>query len=302
MKKKIILTLFLCLISLTSCRSLPHYDIDESIDYSTFDEYKLDNINNLYSQKEDVYAVYFYQDNCSGCEKIKNSILGYLNEFKKDEKGLKVYLYNSSRLNEEYPSFKKGSGNLEEDKEEMINAKVSDVTKTYFIATPSLYVVTSSFLVDFYYGTDVAYYLVYDSVYDSRNYDEYQNSYLEIEDFYEVKKSKYYVYLYYETCPHCLRTRKAVLNYLENHDDLYLINMYPSSSEEGIINRGKFKKADVGSTDEFKNYIEKMKKEGTNEVSSTYYAYVPSLYIIDNNKFSDAMVGEEEVRNFLNSF
>lgn len=300
MKKKFLLLLLL--LSLTSCKNLPTFDLDESVDYSTFNEYKLDSIYNLYSQNEDVYGVYLYQSGCSACQNIKNSILGYLNEFQSTNKGLKIYLYNTSRLSGEYPSFNKGSGNLDEDKSVMENLKPNTIEETYFGATPSLYVITQSYLKEYYYGKECAYYLFYDSVYDSRSYDLYQNQSINIDDFYLINKDIYYVYLYYSSCPHCLRTKKSVLNYLDNYSNLYLINMYPSSTEEGKQNRARFKACEASSKEEFAPYIEEMKKNEVNEVSSTYYAFVPSLYIVENNKFSDAKVGEEAINSFLNSF
>lgn len=300
MKKKfLILILFL---SLVGCRSLPSFDLDEGVDYTTFNEYKLDSINNLYSQKEDVYGVYLYQSGCEACQNIKNSILGYLSEYQETNKGFKIYLYNTSRLSGEYPSFNKGSGNLDEDKSVMENLKPNTIEETYFGATPSLYVITQSYLKEYYYGKECAYYLFYDSVYDSRSYDNYLDKEIEIDDFYLINKDIYYVYLYYSSCPHCLRTKKSVLNYLDNYSNLYLINMYPSSTEKGKENRSKFKSCEVSSTEEFSKFIEIMKKEEVNEVSSTYYAFVPSLYIVENNKFSDAKVGEEDINSFLNSF
>lgn len=50
----------------------------------------------IYTQKEDRYYVFFYRENCSGCEEVKPYVLKYVKQAKKNSKARKIYGFNLS--------------------------------------------------------------------------------------------------------------------------------------------------------------------------------------------------------------
>ena len=158
-------TLLILLIStISSCSSkpnLPHFDLDENVDYVTFKEYELDNIKNMYDQEEDTYYVYLYRLDCPTCIGVKNSILGYLDLYSKSEVDTKLYLYNTVNLRNDYPSFNTGPTfkDVEEAKEYMLSNSINKIEDTIIKVVPSLYVINNNYLSDYYYGYDVISYI-----------------------------------------------------------------------------------------------------------------------------------------------
>ena len=163
--KFITLSLSILLLSnISSCFSkvdLPHFDLDESIDYVTFKEYELDNIKNMYNQKENTYYVYLYRIDCPTCNTCKNSLLGYLDLYSKGEVDTKLYLYNTVNLKNDYPSFNSGSNfeDEEEVKNYMLSNNINKIEDTIIKVVPSLYVISNNYLSDYYYGYDVISYI-----------------------------------------------------------------------------------------------------------------------------------------------
>ncbi len=305
MKKiKRFLLIFLTLF-LTCCNSIPHFDIDPSLDYSSFEEYYLDSINNLYKKEEVTYGVYLYRVDCPTCEENKNALLNHLNEYKNGNKHFKVYLYNTVRLRSENATYIDKMMSVEETKEAMINKNISTLEDTIINSVPSLYVVNNGVLYDYIAGgVEVAEFLINTNL-DSRRYEEINNSFFSsIEEFYTFDYKKYYIYLYFEACPHCFKIKPNIISYLESEKakevPLFTFNIYSSNSEEGENIRNKFKvPLNVSSTDEFKKYIEENIENKVNKIEDTYFRYVPSLYEIKDNVYSNCFVGENEIITFL---
>ena len=291
------------LLFLTSCNSLPTFEIDPSLDYSSFKEYYLDNINNFYLQEEETYGIYLYRVGCESCNKNKNVILNHLNEYKNGNKHFKVYIYNTIRLKEEGANYISDSSlTIEECKNIMVNNKVSTLKDTIINLVPSLYIVNNGVIYDYIAGgVEPAKYLISTTL-DSRSYSDFNNAILkEIEEFYTLNYKRYYIYLYFDTCPHCFKVKPTLLNYLSSPKNkevpIFTFNVFPSSSEEGKEIRNKFKVPnDVSSVDDFKNrYVKENIENKVNKVSETYFRYVPSLFEISDNHYSACYIGEDEI-------
>lgn len=303
MKKKLFpLLLFLILLSSCNEYKLPKFDLDPSINYSSFDEYKLDNMNNLFNQEEDVYALYLYNEDCESCKEIKNSMLGYLNEFKNEKRHFKVYLYNSIRLKNEFIQYKNDKDNYNDIHNYYLNNEINNVKDMYFTFVPSLYVVKFGKVEDYYTGKDCIKY-IFETSYDSRSYDCINDYKLNsLDDFYSLNDNKYIVYLYYKTCPYCMKVRGYLYNYLLNSHktNIYIYDMKTKNEDEGILNRSKFKSFE-GNYDDFIKEMNKSIKEGINTLEDTYYKYVPSMYMIENNYLKEYLDGSDNIKTYLSS-
>ncbi len=291
------------LLFLTSCNSIPTFEIDPSLDYSSFNEYYLDNINNFYLQKEETYGIYLYRVDCESCNENKNAILNHLNEYKKGNKHFKVYIYNTIRLKEENAVYTSNpSLSIEESKNIMVNNKVSSLKDTIINLVPSLYIVNNGVIYDYIAGgVEVAKYLISTSL-DSRSYSDINGAILNnLEDFYTLDYKKYYIYLYFVTCPHCFKVKPSLLKYLTSlknkEEPIFVFNIYSSISEEGIEIRNKFKiPYDVNNVDDFKNkYVKENIENKVNKLEDTYFKYVPVLFEISDNHYSACYIGEDEI-------
>lgn len=309
MKKRIIL-LSLFLVSLLSSCGNKYPTYDETFEYSDFNEYKLDNVKNMYDQEEGVYGVYFYQTTCSACDNIKNTLLGYVSDYKKETRNLKIYLYNTANLKVDYPSVKQNDLSGTELRNYLYNNDVHTIEETYINFTPSLYVISDNRIYDYYQGEEVLDFLFNTSLnsrtYDNRSYYDYSENMLSsLDEFYVKEEEIYYVYLFFVGCPYCGNIKSNVLDYIEKEDStkIYMFNMKRSGFDIGKANRNRFiVPKDIDSTEDFYNkYIESMKNDNVNEVSNTYFRYVPSLYIVKNNKFNDAVIGSTTIVDFLNA-
>lgn len=305
--KRIFLVTLLSLSLLASCgNKYPAYE--ETFEYSDFNEYKLDNVKNMYSQDEGVYGVYFYQTTCETCNNIKNTVLGYMNDYKNGEKTLKIYLYNTANLKIDYPSVKQNDYNEKELRSYLYDNNVNKIEDTYINATPSLYVISDKRIYDYYQGENVLEFIfstsLNSSTYDKRSYYDYSSNLLDsLDNFYLKEEEIYYVYLFYIGCPYCANIKKNILDYIEKEDStkVYMFNMKRSSFASGKENRNRFNiPNDVSSSEDFSSkYVEAMKENHINNVEDTYFKYVPSLYIVQNGKFSNAIIGSSTIVEFL---
>ncbi len=306
MKKRRFLTILLSTLLLTSCNKYtpPHFDLDEDITYSTFDEYRLDNLNNLYSKDEDCYAVYLYREDCDECNSLKNSVLGYLNEYKNEKRYFKLYIYNTIRLLDENINYLKKDHNYEENKKYMIEDNITNrVEDTIINVVPSLYVVKFNTLIDYYESSDTVKYL-FETEFDSRDYSIINDYYLNsLDEFYTLSDKNYIIYLYYKECPYCFKIRGSVYNYLlkEHNTKIYVFNMYKSSSEEGQKNRSKFKTFESVNESDFEKEVQNMINNKVSTLNTTIFKYVPSLYFVNDNKLSNYMYGSIIIKDYINS-
>ncbi len=140
---------------------------------------------------------------------------------------------------------------------------------------------------------------------DYSYYSEYNLT--SLDDFYNKESSSYYVYLYFDTCPSCKSIKEQVLYYFDYKKEnstldlpnVYLYNMKPSSTEEGQLNRSKFKK-DSEKSDEF--LISFMDETKPNKTEDTYFMGVPALYKVTNNEYEHLFLGTTNVVNELENY
>lgn len=313
--KKLLVFLTSFLLLLTSCKvndsSIPTYD-NENETYSDYNEFKLDNFKNIFDQEEGSYAVYFYQDDCNSCNKIKSSVLGYLSDYKKEERYLKIYLYNTSRLGNEYNA-KRNEMNEKELRNYLYNNDIDSYENLIINVTPSLYVIADNKFYDYYEGSNIISYIfnikesnytLNSRNYDSRSYYDYKDNILNsLDDFYLLNDKKYYIYLFYIGCPYCAKIKTTILDYIESDNDinLYFYNVKKSGFDIGQENRNKFNR-NVDSTSSnfnFDTYKKEMKENKVNTTSNTYFYAVPSLYIVEDGYFSDCVIGSDSIPSYL---
>lgn len=141
---------------------------------------------------------------------------------------------------------------------------------------------------------------------DTRTYSDYEEfSIATLDEFYTQKEDFYCVELYYETCQYCNQVKPYLFDYIDaflnnaKTTKVYFFNMYKSSSNEGIINRSKFKtKPDSYNRDDI---IAEMLESKPSTISDTYFISVPSVYVISNGSLSNYVIGSTEVINFYGS-
>ena len=230
-------------------------------------------------------------------------------EYKNGNKHFKLYIYNTVRLKEEGASYISDSSiSIEESRSIMLENNVSTLKDTIINVIPSLYIVNNGQIYDYIAGgVEPAKYLI-DTKLDSRSYSDIESATLSnIDDFYLLDYKKYYIYLYFDRCPHCFSIKPNVLNYLTSYKNketpIFVFNIYESSSEKGQEIRNKFKRVnDVESVNDFKNrYVKENIDNKTDKLEDTYFNYVPSLYEISENHYSNCYIGENEIIDLLNS-
>ncbi len=169
------------------------FDVADYLSYSMFDHiYSFDDVE---TQEEGTYYVYFYHPDCGYCKLIEKQVLNYANE---EPDGLKVYLLNGQDL----PNY----------------ANPYSIT-----GTPSIiYVEDNEFVVK---GSGTT------SVLDMLNihmsdYDEFDH----LSSFSEVEtqaEGTYLVYYYSVSCGYCNQIKEEVLDFAESNDanmKVYFIN------------------------------------------------------------------------------
>lgn len=168
--KRLVLLSFLVFPLVTSC-SPYHYEADdnETRDYSDYQDFYLDNLDNFYKQNEKEYLIEVYFSECPHCYETRTAIFDYLDEYKNGTKEIKLYLFNiengtNPKGEENRELFKQKPNNYDSEvlKNEMIRTKPTNLSDTYFIGAPSLYHINEGALINLEIGTqDVAKYLNY---------------------------------------------------------------------------------------------------------------------------------------------
>lgn len=94
------------------------------------DHPNLDNFNQITTQEEEKYLVYYYSDDCSYCDEIKSEVLDFMNE----EKDIKIYVINSAKA----------------DGTRLINPADSN----YYLGTPTFLTIENGSIVDYNSGVE----------------------------------------------------------------------------------------------------------------------------------------------------
>jgi len=300
MKKSLFLLPILLLVA--SCNPTSNRN------YSEFNEFRLDDLNNLYTQKENHYGVYLYNEDCSHCEKNKERLFNYLDNYKIGVTTVKIYLYNTIRLLDELPNYDKNSDWNDKSSEEirniLIENKVSTIEKTPIIGWPSLYMVKNNVINYFETGYKTMDYI--EAFQNSNDYSDYDNFKLDnLENLYNQEEKTYYVYLYREDCPSCQNIKYRIFRYLELYKEdstltkMYIYDTKRLRSENPIYNKD-FTYDSNGeyisrSEEEVKNYL---LNNNVSTLKDTPIAFVPSLYVIENNAIKD-FKGELNIIDYL---
>lgn len=315
-----LLNIIFIIFFVTSCKSkIPSFELGDKNDYSDYSQYYLDTLDNFYLQEEESYAVYFYGTSCTHCNDIKNSVLGYIKTYDEsiDKNSMKIYLYNSARLKTENCDYLTANGLSSSEVEEILRNKENPITstsETIFSYTPALYVINNNSLYDFRCGKDEVARYIFNldefkdesfSYLTSLNYDDFIDFKLnDLNLFYDLNYSKYAIYLYYSTCPYCIKNKKFMISYFLDKEKtnvfpVFFFNIYKKSTELGEYYRSLFKKNEESLSNN--EIVSIMKENNVNKLENTYFNSVPSLYVISENKFSDLVSGVSSIQNYLSN-
>ncbi len=141
-----------------------------------------------------------------------------------------------------------------------------------------------------------------------RNYEDYSKYNLtSLDNFYTMESNEYYVYLYSDVCPHCKSIKNDVLyffDYKETNNEpninMYIYNMKSSSTEDGAINRSKFK--NKGDSYNEETLINEMYTNKPTTTKETYFFGIPVLFKIKDNHFEGIYSGTNEVLTELKQY
>ncbi len=162
MKNKLKLVLPIIGLLLVGCGET---NTEETRTYNDYLDHYI-SIENFYHDNEK-YAVYVFGAYCNPCNSIKTKVFDYADSFYKGEKHSfeNFYFFEFQRSDsevgkEQRTNFKdKGENYTGTDEEitklinEMLNAKPTKVSDTYFISTPSIYVIENGMLTDYIKGS-----------------------------------------------------------------------------------------------------------------------------------------------------
>ena len=143
----------------------------------------------------------------------------------------------------------------------------------------------------------------------NKDYIDYESYYLtSLDEFYKLEDNSYFVYLYSDVCSHCDDIKKEIFTYLENmtlssfsKSKLYIYNMHSIKTNEGMINRNQFKQIEDSEGKTQEQLINEMVINKPTSLKETYFFGTPSLYLIENNSFSNLKIGTREVVSSLNN-
>ena len=128
-----------------------------SRDYSEYSQFSLNKIEeDMFTQKEDKYGVYIYQENCGRCDQVKNEIFNFLDNYK-ETSSYKLYLYEWKKASEFYEGDIKHFKGSISDQDDIVSLLRSTIgknnTKDIYIysKTPSLYIIENNLLSDYHY-------------------------------------------------------------------------------------------------------------------------------------------------------
>lgn len=137
----------------------------------------------------------------------------------------------------------------------------------------------------------------------NRKYEDYQEFYIkEIQDeMFNKEEDKYCVYIFRRACGSCIDIKGAVLDYLDSYKlnsleyKLYLYerNQGNELTPSDLI----YFKGSIYGSNEVNKYINEMK--GCSLTKDIYIYGTPSLYFIENNKFSNYLYLTNDIASFL---
>ena len=139
---------------------------EETRNYSDYLNHYI-SLENFYHTNER-YAVYVFGAYCNPCTSIKTEVFNYVDSFYKGDKHSfdNFYLFefqtsSSEEGKEQRAAFKNKGENytgtneeIEKLINEMLKAKTTKVSDTYFISTPSIYVIENGVLADYIRGSN----------------------------------------------------------------------------------------------------------------------------------------------------
>lgn len=121
-------------------------------DYTKYAKYELSNIDDFYQISESKYVIYLYSDLCSNCVDIKGNLYDYL--LRENETSYIYNMHTKSSEAGELNRLKFNQSDISQDKKIEFNkkSKPTNLENTYFIGTPSIYIIQNATLVDFIIG------------------------------------------------------------------------------------------------------------------------------------------------------
>lgn len=199
--KRIIFALLL-LFTLTACTELIIEEEDDDLEiiyeYSDFESISISTHYEAEGKSNDKYIVYYYGKYCSYCNKVKQDILAFANDF--DD--LDFYIFETSGA-VDYSIYEE------------------------YIGTPSVFVISGGIIIEEYIGSDkvIDFINLYsDIVFD---YDLLSSQHLtEYDQLLDITSERYLVYYYSDTCQSCTDIKNQVISwaFTKNVDEIYLIN------------------------------------------------------------------------------
>ena len=192
--KKIVLVLSLLLVfTLSACISN-----DDLYEYSDFSDIAIELNTEAEGKSTEKYIVYYYQENCSHCNDVKQDILEFADEFDT----LDFYIFDISKALDR--------SSLEE-----------------FIGTPTVFIFSGTEVIESFIGKDEV--LVFIDLYKDIifTYDLFDNQALTTyQEILEKESKRYLVYYYLETCPNCIEIKDTLLSwaFTKNINNIFIMN------------------------------------------------------------------------------
>lgn len=109
---------------------------------------------------------------------------------------------------------------------------------------------------------------------------------------------------YYEGCGACRNLSGNLFDYLDAYKEgekktkVYIFDMKSSKTEEGTLNRNKFKTRPSSPTENKDLLISEMIRKKVETLDETYFFGVPSLYIIESNHLKDLKIGTQVIADY----
>ncbi len=164
---KFILLPVVCFMSLCGCDANNGDNVEETREYDNY----LGNYISLddFYHNDERYGVYLFGKYCSYCNNIKTSIFNYADSINSGEKHnidnfyfFEFQSYNSVEGQEQRSKFKTKPDDYstysDDEKNQlirnMLNAKPTKLSETYFLSTPSIYVIEDGVLIDVIRGSN----------------------------------------------------------------------------------------------------------------------------------------------------
>ena len=153
-KKSLIFASFLCLLSSCSTQNV------ETRNYTDYPQNYLSKLEDFYSLDDEEYFIDLYQITCSHCEATKTTIFNYLDDFNNGAKKIPLYLFDINSGNgeanramfKELPNWYEESRDYEKIVQEMERVKPNSLDETYYVGTPTLYLIKDNRLERMFVG------------------------------------------------------------------------------------------------------------------------------------------------------